>query len=186
VAERAPDSDPNCDVAHGQDSLPAYGDRQLVVVYASPLGSYLLHWGRELGFATTLVEPDRDVVTQAHRTAADHVVHDPADLEVPDSADVVVSDHHRADLGAVLAPLVRASPRWVGIIGSPRHEGPHVRALEDEGVDASAIATVRRPIGVDIGSKSPAEIAISILAGLIADRNGRDGGLAHPTTHGAG
>jgi xanthine dehydrogenase accessory factor len=77
----------------------------------------------------------------------------------------------------VLAPLVTARPRWIGIIGSPRHTGPHIAALREEGVDEDLIATVRRPIGVDIGSKTPPEIALSVLAGLLADRNGRDAGL---------
>jgi xanthine dehydrogenase accessory factor len=38
---------------------------------------------------------------------------------------------------------------------------------------------VHRPIGLDIGSRAPAEIALSTLAGLLADRNGRSGGFAH-------
>jgi xanthine dehydrogenase accessory factor len=46
-------------------------------------------------------------------------------------------------------------------------------------VQPEEIARVRRPIGLDIGSKQPAEIAVSTLAGLLADRNGRPGGFAH-------
>ena len=44
---------------------------------------------------------------------------------------------------------------------------------------AGDIALVHRPIGLDIGSREPAEIALSTLAGLLADRNGRPGGFAH-------
>ena len=64
-------------------------------------------------------------------------------------------------------------------MGSPRHEGPHVAALPALGVPAGDIALVHRPIGLDIGSREPAEIALSTLAGLLADRNGRPGGFAH-------
>ncbi len=171
--------DDACAVAHADGPPPQHDDRHLVVVYATALGSYLAHWGRELGFRVTMVEPDATRVGRVHRDASDEVLHDPAGVEVDASrSDVVVTDHHRDDLGGVLAPLVRATPRWVGIIGSPRHDGPHVAALEAEGVGRELIDTVRRPVGLDIGSKAPAEIALSILAGLLADRNGRAGGQA--------
>lgn len=185
------DVDGGCEVAHGhspQDRTDdGAGERRMVVAYASPLALHLLSWGRELGFTTVLVEPDATRLTSAHRDAADAVSDAPGDVEVTASTDVVISDHHREDLGAVMAPLVTARPRWIGIIGSPRHAGPHAEALAAKGVSESAIATVRRPIGVDIGSRAPAEIALSILAGLLADRNGRQGGLPRATqAHPAG
>lgn len=175
------DDGSSCDLAHGEPSADQAdertADRHLVVAYASPLALHLLSWGRDLGFATILVEPDAARVTAAHRGAADAVSHTPGDVEVTATTDVVVTDHHRTDLGAVMAPLVTADPRWIGIIGSPRHAGPHVAALSAEGVVDGAIATVQRPIGLDIGSRTPAEIALSVLAGLLADRNGRPGGM---------
>jgi xanthine dehydrogenase accessory factor len=170
------DGDP-CDVAHGDAPQDPTHDRRLVVVYATPLAAHLITWGRELGFATVLVEPDPTRLTDGHRASADTVVHVPGDLEVTADTDVVVTDHHRDDLGPVMAPLVTAGPRWIGIIGSPRHAGPHGAALAAQGVAQASIATVQRPIGLDIGSRSPAEIALSVLAGLLADRNGRQGGL---------
>lgn len=168
--------DPACEVAHG-DAPPAPTDtRVLVAVYANDVASHLLRWGRELGFSTVLLEPDASRITDAHRAAADTVADDAGAVLVA-GADVVVTDHHRDDIGPVMAPLVRAAPRWIGIMGSPRHSGPHREALAAEGVEAELIETVRRPIGLDIGSKQPAEIALSTLAGLLADRNGRDGGF---------
>ena len=61
-------------------------------------------------------------------------------------------------------------------MGSPRHTAPHVAALRERGVPAEQVARVHRPIGLDIGSKAPAEIAVSTVAGLLADRAGRSGG----------
>lgn len=176
VAEQTPATpDPACEVAHDRSPAGGAGGRRLVVVYATTLGGHLLDWGRELGFTTTLVEPDEPAL-QALAPRADAATADPAALVMDPRADVVVTDHHRGDLGEVMAPLVTAGPRWIGIIGAPRHEGPHRAALRALGLDDAAIATVRRPIGLDIGSRTPAEIALSVLAGLLADRNGRAGG----------
>lgn len=172
-------NDPACEAAHGNVTAPETETRVLVAVYANAVASYLLHWGGELGWSTVLLEPDPARVTRAHRAGAQAVLHDPSAVDVT-GADVVVTDHHRDDIGPVMAPLVRARPRWIGIMGSPRHQGPHREALAGEGVEAELIETVRRPIGLDIGSKQPAEIALSTLAGLLADRNGRDGGFFDP------
>jgi xanthine/CO dehydrogenase XdhC/CoxF family maturation factor len=62
-------------------------------------------------------------------------------------------------------------------MGNPRHPGPHVQALTELGVPKEEIARVHRPVGLNIGSRTPPEIALATLAGLIADRNGRPGGF---------
>ena len=154
-------------------------DRLLVAVFASPVSEVLLRWGAELGFRTALVEPDPDRLPGA---AADVVVPGFADLDdelAGGAADVVVTDHHREELGELLRDALARPSRWIGVMGNPRHEGPHVAALTALGVPPEEIARVHRPIGLDIGSRQPAEIAVSTLAGLLADRNGRPGGFAH-------
>jgi xanthine dehydrogenase accessory factor len=143
-------------------------DRLLVAVFASPVAEVLLRWAPELGYRAHLLDPDP--ARGAELTSFDG---DFAD------ADVVVTDHHREELGVVLRDALAVGPRWVGVMGNPRVEGPHVAALSALGVPAEEIARVHRPIGLDIGSKAPAEIALSTLAGLLADRNGRAGGFAH-------
>jgi xanthine/CO dehydrogenase XdhC/CoxF family maturation factor len=79
----------------------------------------------------------------------------------------------------MLQEALAGKSRWIGVIGSPRHPAPHVDALRDLGVSDGDIARVHRPIGLNIGSRTPGEIAIATLAGLIADRNGRPGGFTH-------
>ena len=146
-------------------------DRLLVAVFASPVAEVLLRWGAELGFRGRLVDPDPGRGAELTGFAA-------VEGELAD-ADVVVTDHHRPELGGVLRDALTLGARWVGVMGNPRHEGPHVAALTALGVPPEEIARVHRPIGLDIGSKAPAEIALSTLAGLLADRNGRSGGTSH-------
>jgi xanthine/CO dehydrogenase XdhC/CoxF family maturation factor len=97
--------------------------------------------------------------------------------------DVVVTDHDRGELGDLLADVLRYTPRWVGVMGSLRHTAPHVAALRERGVAEEVIARVHRPIGLDIGSRTPSEIAVSTLAGLLADRNQRSGGTYPSAVH---
>ena len=77
----------------------------------------------------------------------------------------------------MLRQVLDGQPRWVGVMGSPRHRAPHVPALRELGVADATIARVHRPIGLNIGSRAPAEIALATVAGLIADRRHRPGGF---------
>jgi xanthine dehydrogenase accessory factor len=154
-------------------------DRLLVAVFDSAVAEVLVRWGVELGFRTVLVEPDSGRVPAG---TPDRRVRSFAELDAElagGTADVVVTDHHRDELGELLRDALSRPARWIGVMGNPRHEGPHVAALTALGVPLADIARVHRPIGLDIGSRAPAEIAVSTLAGLLADRNGRSGGFAH-------
>ncbi|TDC69427.1 xanthine dehydrogenase [Actinomadura sp. GC306] len=158
------ETDPSCAVAHGDAPADA-AERTLVAVFAGRVAEHLLRYGADLGYRTVLVDPDKD------RGGVTDLPHLDA------TADVVVTDHHRPELGPVLRDVLTQPVRWVGVMGNPRHPAPHIPALTELGVPAADIARVRRPIGLNIGSRTPAEIAIATLAGLIADRNGRPGGF---------
>jgi xanthine dehydrogenase accessory factor len=158
------------------DLPPQVGPRTLVAVFSSPVAGFLLHFAADLGFRTVLVEPDP--ARRADAPAAAKVVAGPDESFVDSDTDVVVTDHDRPELGAALRDVLALPARWVGVIGSLRHTAPHLAALRDLGVDESLIARVHRPVGLNIGSHTPAEIAVSTLAGLIADRNDRPGGFS--------
>ncbi len=161
-----------CDVAHGKADAGT-GERTLVAVFASPVARFLLQYARDLGYHTVLFEPDAARATD---------VPDGFELrttppELDETADVVVTDHHRTELAHVLKAVLEQKARWIGVLGNPRHPGPHVAALQALGVPDNEIARVHRPVGLNIGSRTPAEIAVATLAGLLADRNGRPGGF---------
>jgi xanthine dehydrogenase accessory factor len=164
-----------CAVAHGHAAAPA-GDRTLVAAFASPVADFLLHFASDAGYRVVLIEPDPAHAEGAR--ASGFQVTGTSDGYLDETADVVVTDHHRPELGVVLRDALASKARWVGIMGNPRHQGPHVAALAELGVPETDIARVHRPVGLNIGSRTPPEIAIATLAGLIADRNGRPGGFS--------
>jgi xanthine dehydrogenase accessory factor len=178
--------DDSCAVAHGEVTSPSAAggarpgsrsaDRTLVAVFATPVAAFLLRYAADAGFHGLLVEPDQARAAGATMSGFEVLAAVPEDLD--DSADVVVTDHHRDELGVALRDALAGKARWVGIMGNPRHPGPHVEALAALGVPPAEVARVHRPIGLNIGSRTPPEIAIATLAGLLADRNDRPGGFA--------
>jgi xanthine dehydrogenase accessory factor len=164
-----------CELAHGTAPAPADG-RALIAVFATPVAQYLLRYAADAGYRTVLVEPDAELAKQ---TSSDGLEVHTGIGAIPDAeTDVVVTDHHREELGVMLRDALVTPARWVGIMGSPRAEPPHIEALALLGVAPDDVARVQRPIGLNIGSRTPSEIAIATLAGLIADRNGRPGGFS--------
>jgi xanthine dehydrogenase accessory factor len=168
-----------CAVAHGEapDAVtppPLDAERALVAVFAGPVYGHLLRYAADAGFRGLLVEPDQARADAARMAGFPVLTAVPGNL---DGADVVVTDHHREELGAMLRDALAAKARWIGVMGNPRHAGPHVAALESLGVAPGDIARVHRPVGLNIGSRTPSEIAVATLAGLLADRNSRPGGF---------
>ncbi|WP_231953528.1 XdhC family protein [Actinoplanes derwentensis] len=155
------------------------GPRRLIAVFASPVAEMLFRFGIELGYRTVLVEPDPTRLAGTPRPHGDTFVSDLMAAEPDEHTDILLTDHHRseAEIGALLREALTGKSRWIGILGNPRAEGPHVAALRDLGVPEAEIARVHRPVGLNIGSRTPAEIAVATLAGLIADRNDRPGGF---------
>ena len=151
--------------------------RHLVAVFESAVAEALLRIGLEVGFRCTLVEPDPTRLQGPPRPHGDTFVSALAAAGVTAYTDVVLTDHHRPEIGDLLKEALATDARWIGIIGNPAKEGPHVAALKALGVPDDEIARVHRPVGLNIGSKTAAEIALSTLAGLVADRNDRPGGF---------
>ncbi|GII75389.1 xanthine dehydrogenase accessory factor [Sphaerisporangium rufum] len=167
-------TDPACAAAHGEIPVPPEG-RTLVAVFASPVAGHLLRYGTDIGYHPLLLEPDAERAAAVGEQGLPVATAPPAWLD--GTVDVVVTDHDRAELGMMLRDLLALHCRWIGVMGSPRHTAPHLAALAELGVPDADIARVHRPIGLNIGSRTPPEIAIATLAGLIADRNGRPGGF---------
>jgi xanthine dehydrogenase accessory factor len=172
----AQDAAPSADaMAHGAPA-PAGATRVLVAVFDSPVAGYLLRYGADCGYRAVLLEPDADRAAAAAGRSGQVVIRDASGLDP--TADVVVTDHHRPELDETVRELLGSKARWIGVMGNPRHPAPYRPGLTAMGVPDGEIARVHRPIGLNIGSRTPPEIALSTLAGLIADRNGRPGGFS--------
>ena len=151
----------------------------LYVIGAGHVGWHLARVAAETGFRIHVID-DREKFASLDRfpTAESVVVDDIGAWlhreELPPSAYVVVVTRgHTHDFEAVRA-LAARELRYLGLIGSRAKVARIFDALEAEGMPLECLARVHAPIGLDIGAITPAEIAVSILAELVAIRHGRD------------
>ena len=83
----------------------------------------------------------------------------------------IVTRGHKQDEDCLRA-VISAAPDYVGMIGSKRRTNIVLDKLRQEGADENELKKVRAPIGLDIGAVSPEEVAVAILAEIVAERRG--------------
>jgi xanthine dehydrogenase accessory factor len=156
---------------------PIEGTPTLCLFGAGHVAQPLAHMAKQAGFRVQVADdrvkfanrerfPDADLVlVEGFAEAARQM-----DLGRNTYA-VVVTRGHKGDTEALEACLGRGL-RFVGLLGSKPKLVHILSALEERGVSAEELATVHCPLGIEIGAVSPEEIAISILAEMIAVRRG--------------
>jgi len=160
---------------------PFHPRPRLVVFGANGVATHLLEWATDLGYDTTLVESRTDRITDRQRAIATEVVNSIDEAHLPAVFDAVHADHDAPDLGRELAIALRKNVRTISLIASRRHAAQFVDTVRDFGATDADVARINTPAGLDLGGRSAPEIALSVLAGLVAARYGRSGGfLASP------
>lgn len=137
----------------------------------------------ELGFEVSVVDPRETFLTPDRFPRASLVHLREAQyagvLTLPRGSRVVIMNHHLRRDRESLRLALESEAAWVGVLGPVSRLQKLLAALEAEGYvpSPSARARVRSPVGLALGAETPEEIAVSILAELIALDRGFDGGF---------
>ena len=151
---------------------------RLYIIGAGHVGYQLGQIAPTVGFRLHVVDDRQKFANHERFAAADEVVVEDVagwvrTAAIPESAFVVVLTRgHRQDFD-VLRGLADKALRYVGLIGSRAKVARLTDALITDGVSADWLRQLHAPIGFDIGAISPEEIAVAILAELIAVRRGK-------------
>lgn len=108
-------------------------------------------------------------------TVAEAVARPDAVAGLTRSDAVVVLSHDLAVAGEVLRSALAGAVGYVGALGSRRTQQARARWLADHGVPAQAVRSIRGPAGLDVGARGPAEMAVSIVAEILAVQTGSTG-----------
>jgi xanthine dehydrogenase accessory factor len=155
-----------------------------VVCGAGHVGASLAKLAAFAGYHTTLIDDRADFLKRERfpENEIDLVVADEWASAVRDAIGngrgvsvAVVTRGHNEDEQCMQA-VVRASPDYVGLIGSKRRTSIVIERLRETGISEEQLRNIRAPIGLDIGAVSPEEVALSIMAEIIAERRGARGG----------
>jgi xanthine dehydrogenase accessory factor len=148
--------------------------RTVLIVGATDVAAAICALAVTLGWRTVVVDP-RDAVLAEARFEVANERHAAIPVEVvarhvrgEDAAAVVVVAHdYRIEL-PVLRAALRSDAPYVGMLGSRKRGASMRQMLLEDGLSADQVARLRSPIGLAIGAQGPAEIAVSVVAELIA------------------
>jgi xanthine dehydrogenase accessory factor len=150
---------------------------RLIIVGAVHMAIPLVSFARTLGFRTIVVDARAAFATRERFPHADELIVEwpstaMSKLSLDEATNVVAMTHDdKLDIPALQAAL--ASPaRYIGILGSRKTHAKRVQALKQLGITDEQLARIHAPIGLDIGAVGPDEIALSIMAEVVAVRHG--------------
>lgn len=150
---------------------------KLIIIGAVHMAIPLVTFGKTLGFRTIVLDARAAFATPERFSHADELlIQWPADalpgLGIDEATYIVVLTHDEKIDNPALAVALTSPARYVGALGSRKTHARRIEALQEAGLTAEQIARIRAPIGISIGARRPEEIAVSIIAEIVAVMNG--------------
>ena len=144
---------------------PVMPPRRLVIFGSSPVARALSRLGKAMGYGVAVADPEAD---REAFPEADHLWTGAPALEAGPAARAVavVATMGERDEEATLAALAM-SPAYLGVVASRKRFGQICETLAARGATAESLDRIQSPAGLDIGARTPEEIAVSILAGIV-------------------
>ncbi len=179
-------------MANERSETRAYGDTQVFIeTYAPPprlliVGGVhtaipLAQYAKILGFRVIVIDGRGRFATRERFPHADELLVEWPDDAIPHlpidaSTYVVILTHDPKFDIPTLKALSTTKPRYIGAMGSRETRRQHMDELRAQGVPDEFLNTVYGPVGLDLGGRSPEEMALAIIAQIVAVRYHRAGG----------
>jgi xanthine dehydrogenase accessory factor len=153
--------------------LPA---AQLIIFGAGHIGSALSQIGKMLDFNVTVVDNRSEFANRERLPWADVIIAEDYQKVLDgfvssDNTYMIIVTHKHAHDFEILEQLIHKPFRYLGMIGSRSKVAKAFQQLRDKGISEDTIKKIYSPVGISIGASTPAEIAISIAAELVAVRS---------------
>lgn len=156
---------------------------RLVICGAGHVGAALAKLASQLGYRATLIDDRAEFVTRANFPEQNIELVAAADWS--EAVQAAVGNGHGVSLAIVtrghsedercLRAAISIEVDYIGLIGSKRRTNIVLQRLRDHGADEARLAKVHAPVGLDIGAVTPEEVALAIMAEIVAVRRGGTG-----------
>jgi len=158
---------------------PIASSEKVYVFGAGHVGQYVSKMAAMVGFKVIVIDDreeyaNRERLPEAHKIIVSDFMNSFEKLEIEDNSFIVIVTRGHAFDEQVLEWACGTKAKYIGMIGSKAKIKGVFSNLKQKGVDDKRLDEVHAPIGLDIGSQTPSEIAVSILAEIIQVRYHRE------------
>ena len=150
---------------------------RLFIIGAGHISLSLVHFAKALNYQTIVIDP-RESFAQEERfeTAPDHLIQEwPevafSNIRLGPFDSVVMLTHDPKIDDQALEIALKSDAAYIGALGSKRSHEARLKRLAEKGFGEDELARMHGPVGLNIGSTTPAEIAISIIAEMVMAKN---------------
>ena len=155
---------------------PFMPEERLIVLGGGHIALPVSVMGAMCGFKVCVVDDRPEFAVKDRFPDASEVICSPYEEGIkklgirPSDYVIIITHGHRYDADCLRAVIPGTMPAYLGMIGSRKRVSAQMEMLKGEGFDVSRLDSVCTPIGLDIGAVTPEEIAVSIIAEVIAYR----------------
>ena len=154
-------------------------EEKLLIFGAGHIGQSMAPMAKQLGFHITILDNREEYATSNRFEQADQVISGPyqeivKQVQFTEHTYVLIVTHGHTHDEEVLEYCIQQPFNYLGMIGSKNKSRTVLKHLKEKGISQDLLDRVQTPVGINIGSETPAEIAISILAEMVAVRRGKD------------
>ena len=165
---------------------PFFPPPVLVIVGGVHIAIPLIRFAKELGFRVIVVDPRAKFANRGRFPEADEILVEWPDealahIDVDDATYLVLLTHDPKIDEPTLAAALKTDAAYIGAIGSRKTHAARFERMANWGVTAEQLERVYAPIGLDLGGRMPEETALSIMAEVVAVKNGRSGASLRST-----
>lgn len=177
LAENDPDTGEEVEIFYEVFPAPP----TLLIFGAVHVAQALTKIAKILGFRVIVSDARAKLATRERFPEADEIIQSWPDdtlatLSLPPSTYVAILTHDPKFDEPALLGSIETEAKYIGAVGSRKTNANRRERLIEAGLSEESLVRIRGPIGLDIGAETPEEMAISILAEIIAVRHGREGG----------
>jgi xanthine dehydrogenase accessory factor len=164
---------------------------RLILIGGAHVAMALKNYALSLGFRVILVDPRKAFATPERFPDVELISHEYPDKALPkigltSESYIAVLTHDPKIDDSALKVALPSPAAYIGVLSSSRTHEKRLERLTNAGVDPVLFSRIRTPIGIDIGAQTPEEIALCIMAEIIAVRNGvgsiNNGGIKRAKT----